>query len=310
LNRKLLAIITILFTVSLSTYYYLWYSDPLNSVTESPYLTPTIIKRMQIMVDDTPEELPNELRSITIARGEFPSWFRLAKGHTTETLFEFVTYQLVYDVGYSIIDPVHSKALHDTMIWAYDYDEEAYNKMQKSLEKAHQIYFTHEHWDHFAGAFNTELFDKIKHVIYVSKAQRNSDMMASMKDGFISLSQLDKVNVIDNKGLYKISPGVVLFNVPGHTPGNQGMYIKLKNGTEILLVGDIAYSMANITLEVGKPRISSHIILGEDSEAVNSQIKSLIRIKNEFPNIHIVPAHDIPNNRKLVEQGIIKKGLH
>lgn len=257
------------------------------------------------MASEPTDELPIELREVTVAKGVFPSWFRVA-GQTTRTDFEFVTYQLMFDDRYFIIDPAHDAAMHDEIIWKDDYYQEAYSETQKTLPGSHKIFFTHEHGDHCAGAFRTPLFDSIKDKIFLTTEQKNSFLFPY---GLQSPDQADDIEAVSYERHKKLGPGVYAIKTPGHTEGSQSIFIRLQSGKEILLVGDIAYSFDNISKGIGKPLIASLIILGEQNQLVNEQIKGLSELSKSTPALSIIPAHDIDYNDKLREQGVLKTGL-
>lgn len=244
--------------------------------------------------------LPNKILRYKIGTGIFPCFWKVA-GKCVDGEIDFSTFAITYANSLSIIDPVHDLDLHDKFLFSGDYNSDAFIKMQEAMSGAHQIYFTHEHWDHCAGAFRSQHYDRIHDKILVSDSQLKSKLL---KYSLTSDTQdISSISAVTFEKYFTPYPGVVFIKAEGHTPGSQMIYVRLEDGNEYLFVGDIVYSMDNIKLEISKPLFTS-IINAENSELVTGQLKLLSQL-HKNTDINIVVAHDRQNTNEMVRMGLI-----
>ena len=67
--------------------------------------------------------------------------------------------------------------------------------------------------------------------------------------------------------------------------------------------------MRNIDQVRERARLVSWWFLGEDRDAVLSELAALNALKKAEPNIHIVPGHDLAAVTALEQAGLITKGF-
>ncbi|MCC6027686.1 MAG: N-acyl homoserine lactonase family protein [Archaeoglobus sp.] len=125
------------------------------------------------------------------------------------------------------------------------------NGLRKALESekirpedVEKLVITHLHFDHVG---NVHLFHNAK--IYVQKLEWKfaKDPIPIYRDLYVeehvlSLEQMDLCLVKEEE---EISPGVRLIQLPGHTPGLQGILVRAKSG-EYLISSDHFYTYLNI----------------------------------------------------------------
>ena len=101
----------------------------------------------------------------------------------------------------------------------------------------------------------------------------------------------------------RIAPGVVLIEAPGHTAGSQIVYVRLEQGREYLLVGDVAWHRLHFQEPRGHPRLSAWL-LGEHLPSVLAQLRSLHQAwRNQA--VVVVPSHDGLYLEELVASGLL-----
>jgi glyoxylase-like metal-dependent hydrolase (beta-lactamase superfamily II) len=101
----------------------------------------------------------------------------------------------------------------------------------------------------------------------------------------------------------------VLVKAPGHTPGSQMVYVKRKDGHELLFIGDIAWLMRGVETGKGKPRYVSEVLLHEDRNAVFAELATLRALHGAEPNLMIVPGHDVAAVEALIAAGAMAQGF-
>lgn len=101
---------------------------------------------------------------------------------------------------------------------------------------------THLHWDHCG---NNSLFDRARFFIRARELEYAAAPRSEHKKGYQVGPTLDPnwTRVLDRivavpDGLLAIAPGVVLVPLPGHTPGSQGVLVRMASGSRYLLAGD------------------------------------------------------------------------
>jgi glyoxylase-like metal-dependent hydrolase (beta-lactamase superfamily II) len=99
----------------------------------------------------------------------------------------------------------------------------------------------------------------------------------------------------------------VLVKAAGHSPGSQMVYLRLQDGSEFLLVGDVVWSMDSLTRLKGRPLFIS-LLLREDLSAVRNQARSLHNLLQSEP-IHLLISHDYGQIEDYIQQGLIGESL-
>jgi glyoxylase-like metal-dependent hydrolase (beta-lactamase superfamily II) len=100
----------------------------------------------------------------------------------------------------------------------------------------------------------------------------------------------------------RVAPGVVLVAAPGHTPGSQLVYVRLRTGRELVLAGDVAWHRRHVEEPRGHPRLSAWL-LGEDLPRVLAQLRALHEIGRA--GVVVVPSHDGAYLEELVASGVL-----
>ena len=68
------------------------------------------------------------------------------------------------------------------------------------------------------------------------------------------------------------------------------VYVQTANGTELLLIGDVAWHLRNIELQRERARLMTMVFLKEDRTAVFGQLAALKRLHDSNPTCTSCPA--------------------
>jgi glyoxylase-like metal-dependent hydrolase (beta-lactamase superfamily II) len=264
------------------------------------------MQEVRALATSTGEPLPTQLRSQKVGVALFPKGAVVGGGGMEKQSMTFYAYQLVYEDGRTvIIDAVHDEQLQKAIFPDSTFLNDSYARVQQSLRKANAIAATHEHFDHVGGiAKSPDREEIIPRVVLTEEQLRNP----RIKEGGFDEALIKRLQPLRYDRLHLLRPGVVLIKAPGHTPGSQLVYARLADGRELLLLGDIAWNMANVRLPRMHPR-AVNWINGEDGEAMAHQLRFLHDLAAREPNLHQVSAHDGEQMEDYVRRGLIQDGL-
>jgi glyoxylase-like metal-dependent hydrolase (beta-lactamase superfamily II) len=205
---------------------------------------------------------------------------------------------IMVDAG---MDP---RALANSRTFSYD----DYSAVQRGLRGAAVNIVTHEHSDHALGIFRGPHIEEIQRRTQLTSAQRRS-MLEHPHDTLLKLdpAHADRFRIRDFDGLLAIAPGVVLIGAPGHTRGSLMVYVRLRAGHEVILVGDVAWHGENVTRIAHKPERSTRGFGGEDRAAVEAQLRWLRSVREA--GVGLAVSHDLASLDALVARGSLSRGF-
>ncbi|MET0791222.1 MAG: MBL fold metallo-hydrolase [Polyangiaceae bacterium] len=181
-------------------------------------------------------------------------------------------------------------------------DPAAFERVEAALKTADWIVFTHEHPDHVGGIASAPDFAAIAKKVRITREQLNGPKLERAE---FPKGTLEQLQPLDYNGLYTVAPGVVLQKAPGHSVGTQLVYVELADGGRFLFVGDIAWTLDNVTRRRGRPGIAT-LLMKEDRPAVAAQLEALAALP---PTVHLVSAHDPIALQKDLAAGLYRLGF-
>jgi len=188
------------------------------------------------------------------------------------------------------------------------YWQDVNDDVQAALRRAQLIVITHEHGDHIAGVIRSDYRDELAPKTILTKNQvRTLTFAAQIPQIRMTPEQARDYIVVDYDLIMPVAPGIVLIKSPGHTPGHQMVYIRLSGGEEFLFIGDIGWSLDNITELKTRPAATAARIK-EDPQALMHQMTWIKQVMSD-DEIIVVPSHDDRLLKKYVEDGLLGESL-
>lgn len=249
-------------------------------------------------------KLPVRLNALIVADGMYPSAMVVAGSGLGSTRMAFPTFQIVYEGGAIVVDAPHSQAMHASAFPGMPYAPEAYDQMQEAMRNSTLVLATHEHFDHLGGLASSPYWNEIKPKLRLTRAQLEH---TGPEVGFPAGALEGLTLLPDFSDDYAAAPGVVLIPAAGHSPGSQMIYVRLQNGAEYLLVGDVVWNSLSLERQSGRSLLAS-LALKEDRKIHGQQVRALINLAGDG-SIHIVISHDGEQIEEYINQGLIGDGF-
>lgn len=270
----------------------------------NPY-TESLIPKVRALATAVPGELPTTLHFITYADWHGPASYALERAPAESVDVTFPVFQVRYRRGWIVVDVGSDREVAGPEV---TYSQERYNQVQRALRLASLILVTHEHHDHVGGVIRSPFLSEVVPKTLLNRAQ----VRTLLERPNVPAIRLDSTTAagyltVDFDLLMPVAPGVVLIRAPGHTPGSQMVYIRLSSGTELILVGDIAWLMRGIQDPQQKPDSTSRG-LGEDRAKIQKQLEWLNTLA-ATSKIAILPSHDRAWLSLWRRRGVLKEGL-
>jgi glyoxylase-like metal-dependent hydrolase (beta-lactamase superfamily II) len=260
-----------------------------SQVNERPF--DADLARIRALANALPGALPLAVNGVRVAASIRPKKFVIAGGDDTPVTMPRTAFQVVYPDCTVMLDAGLDKATHDSFSpdkpEPYFMDE--FVKLERALNAARLIIFTHHHADHVAGVVTASNFAALaaKTIITMDTADclMNTPHRPHLK---LAQSAIDKFIVLDYPKYYPVAPGLVLIRSPGHSVDSQMVYLRLQSGREILHSVDSAWSLENVLQLKGKaaPWVK------EDVPAVIGQLRWLRNVHDTERNVAILVTHD------------------
>ena len=251
-----------------------------------------------------PGPLPVAINGIRVAASVRPRKFVIQGGDDTPVTMPRTAFQLVYPDCTVMIDSGLDQATHDSFSpdKPEPYCPDAFAKLERALDAARLIIFTHFHADHVAGVVTSKDFSALAAKTVATsltlELMRKTPHRPHLK---ISIAQSVQFIEVDYPELYPVAPGVVLIKAPGHSPDQQMVYARLQSGREILHSVDSAWIYDNILQQ--KPKAAPWV--KEDVPAIMAQLAWLKMLHDTEPNLTILVTHDDARFDALAKFGTI-----
>jgi glyoxylase-like metal-dependent hydrolase (beta-lactamase superfamily II) len=293
--RTCLIILAILVVVTAVAGYILFGYSPVPQT--STY--PLDIAHIRQLAGADASLLPVRLNALILGEGAMPQFVVTAGGGLGQVRMPVPVFQVVYPGGTLIIDTGMDKAGFDQMFPGGSFSTAGYDQLQAALRRSQTILLTHEHLDHLAGLAHSPYLDELLPKVLLTREQ----IAALTSDMGFTPERLARLTPLDYDQYHLVAPGMVLVKAAGHSPGSQMVYLRLQNGNEFLLVGDVVWSLDSLTRLKGRPLFIS-LLLREDLSAVRNQARSLHDLIQSQP-VHLLISHDYSQIENYIQQGLV-----
>jgi len=259
------------------------------------------LDRVRALAASLPGPKPLRVNSVLVAEAALPRAAVFAGEPFEPHVNAHPSFQVVTASGFGLIDVAMSRAMHEEM-GEGDYDAAAFSIVQDAMTRADWIVFTHEHADHIEGVASHPSPDAIRKRVRFTREQLENEK--AMADVGLSPEEVAGFEPLVYEQLHALAPGVVLIRAAGHTPGSQMIFVALEDGSELLVVGDVAWHMDAIRELHYRPRLVTDFFLGEDRAAVLAQFRTLHEL-DARESVQLVVNHDRDQRAELLAAGTI-----
>ena len=247
--------------------------------------------------------LPVRLNALILAEGKMPQFVVFAGGGLQEMRMPVPVFQIVYPGGTAIVDTGMDKASFDQMFPGGSFSTESYDRLQSAMRHSQTILLTHEHLDHIAGLAHSPYLDELLPKVILVRQQ----IGGLTSDTGLTPERLARLTPLDYDPYHLVAPGLVLVKAAGHSPGSQMVYLRLQNGNEFLLVGDVVWNMESLARLRGRPLFIS-LLLQEDRSATQNQLRTLYNLSQSEP-VHLLISHDYEQIESYIQPGLVGGGF-
>lgn len=90
-----------------------------------------------------------------------------------------------------------------------------------------------------------------------------------------------------------IAPGIVVIPAPVPTPGHRMIYLRMADGREYLLAGEVAPHAASYRQMRGRSRLMTDHVRPEDRETAIAWLATIRELQRQAPELRVIPGHDL-----------------
>lgn len=269
-----------------------------------------LLKRVRVAATAIPGELATTINMAKVAESH-RSYAAIIDGGSDDIFISARTaFQVVYPNGSVMLDSGMDEDVHRYYGFGRDepYFPDVNDDVQAALRLAQLIIITHEHGDHVAGVIRSDYRSELAPKTMLSRDQiRTLSVAPQIPQIKLTPEQAREYIEFDYELILPVAPGIVLIKSPGHTAGHQIIYIRLTGGEEFLFIGDIGWSLDNIT-EL-RPRPAETVArIKEDPQALMHQMTWIKQVMDE-DGIIVVPSHDDRLLKKYIADGLLGESL-
>jgi glyoxylase-like metal-dependent hydrolase (beta-lactamase superfamily II) len=266
--------------------------EPLLPQAAQPYGAdlPARVRAAAAVIPGAP---PSRINFVKLAESHRPLADIIEGGSKDDYVSARTAFQVVYPTGTIMIDSGMDQPVHRFFGFGREepYWPERNAAVQEALKQARLIVVTHEHGDHVAGVISSDSRKEIAAKTLLTREQvRTLLLYPQMPEIRLTPEAARDYIVVDYESYLPVAPGLVLIKAPGHTPGHQMVYVRLDSGREYLFIGDVGWTLANVTQMKLRPAGTMRRI-NEDAAALGHQLRWIKQVMDQEKLI-VIPSHD------------------
>jgi glyoxylase-like metal-dependent hydrolase (beta-lactamase superfamily II) len=268
------------------------HSEQLVRQAAQPYRA-DLLSRVRQAAAALPGALPARVNYIKFAESHRPLADIIEGGSREDYVSARTAFQVMYPSGSVMIDSGMDQTVHRFFGFGREepYWPERNAAVQQALRQAKLVVVTHEHGDHVAGVIRTDFREEIVPKTILTRAQvQTLTTYPQLPEIRLTPEAAREYIVVDYQDYLPIAPGMVLIKAPGHTPGHQMVYVRLDTGREYLFIGDVAWTLANVTQLKLRP-VNTMRRISEDAASLMYQLR-WIKDVMEKDGLTVIPSHD------------------
>jgi glyoxylase-like metal-dependent hydrolase (beta-lactamase superfamily II) len=284
-------------------------AEPLLPQDAQPYAA-DLLARVRVAATMIPGARPSRINYVKLAESHRPLADIIEGGSQDNYVSARTAFQVVYPDGWVMIDSGMDQAVHKFFGFGRDepYWPERNLAVQQALKTARMVVVTHEHGDHVAGVIRSASVKEIAARTVLTREQvRTLILYPQMPEIRLTPEMARDYIVVDYESYYPVAPGMVLIKAPGHTPGHQMVYVRVDQGREYLFIGDVAWTLANVTQLKLRPAVTMRRI-NEDAAALMHQLR-WVKDAMDREGLVVIPSHDDGLLRSLAAKQFIGEEL-
>jgi glyoxylase-like metal-dependent hydrolase (beta-lactamase superfamily II) len=253
-----------------------------------------LLARVRVAATATPGALPSRINYLKVAESHRPLADIIEGGSQENYVSARTAFQVVYpSSAWAMIDSGMDQAVHRFFGFGREepYWPERNAAVQEAVKNANLVVVTHEHGDHVAGVIRSDRRKEIAaRTVLTHEQVRTLVQYPQMPEIRLTPEMAADYIVVDYESYMPIAPGIVLIKAPGHTPGHQMIYVRLESGAERLFIGDVAWTLANVTQLRLRPAATMRRI-SESAPALLHQLRWIKDVMDR-EKLLVIPSHD------------------
>ena len=284
-------------------------TDDLIPRESAPYPA-NLLQRVRQAATTVPGELAEAINFVKVAESHRTYAAVIEGGSEDPFISARSAFQIVYPDGSIMLDSGMDETVHRFYGFGRvePYWPDVNDTVQAALRRAQLIIITHEHGDHVAGVLRSDYRDELAPKTILTKDQvRTLSLAPQLPEITLTPAQARDYIVVDYELILPVAPGVVLIKSPGHTHGHQMVYVQLAGGQEFLFIGDIGWSLDNIT-ELKLRPAATIARVKEDPQALMHQMTWIKQVM-DADGLIVVPSHDDRLLTRYAEEGLLGTSL-
>jgi len=93
-------------------------------------------------------------------------------------------------------------------------------------------------------------------------------------------------------GIRALAKGIVEIPICDDVIASRMIYVRLSDGREYLLAGDIAPTSENVRYQAGPSRLANDFFRTQDQKAIHRWLRTIGQLQKQAPHLIVVPGHD------------------